>query len=77
MKAFEEGLVAMDKLLGSKKTKFVAGTRGLQACCSLAIRSHLTLVVKSKQSVIEASEQAAESHGFAWHWGGRQLRHWT
>ena len=77
MKAFEEGLVAMDKLLGSKKTKFVAGTRGLQARRSLAIHSHLTLVVKSKQSVIEASEQAAESHGFARHWGGRQLRRWT
>jgi hypothetical protein len=77
MRAFEDGLVAMDKLLNSKKTKFVAGARGLQARRALAIHSHLTLIVKSEQLVIEASEQAAESHGFARRWGGRQLRSWT
>lgn len=36
-----EALVAIDKLLASKKTKFISGPQGLQARCTLAIQSHL------------------------------------
>lgn len=35
------------------------------------------LIVKIDRSSIEASQIAAESHGFAANWGGRQLRGWT
>jgi hypothetical protein len=65
------------KLLKSKKTKFVSGPQGLQARRSRAIEIHLRLFLENKKSFIEASERAAESQGFASHWGGRQLRSWT
>jgi hypothetical protein len=44
---------------------------------ALAIQSHLQLVVKNKRFSIDASLRAAESHGFAAKWGGRNLRSWT
>ncbi|KAG1852220.1 hypothetical protein F4604DRAFT_1933793 [Suillus subluteus] len=70
-------LEAIEKLLKSKKTNFVSGPDGLQAKRTRTIQSHLALVVKRGHSSIEASERAAESHGFAAVWGGHQLRSWT
>ena len=63
----------MKKLLKSKKTVFMVGMRGLQVRRALAIQSHLKVVVINKQLFFEASEIAAEAHGFAACWGGRQL----
>ena len=67
----------MDKLLISKKTTFEAGSCSLQEHCTLAIQSHLMLIVKSKLGFAVASEQAAQSHGMAAVWGGRMLHSWT
>ncbi|KAG1850739.1 hypothetical protein C8R48DRAFT_750082 [Suillus tomentosus] len=39
--------------------------------------NHLALIIKRGRSSIDASERAAETHGFAPIWGGRQLRSWT
>ena len=69
-----EALVAIDKLLASKKTKFISGPQGLQAHCTLAIQSH---VVKNQWYSIDASERAVESHGFAAKHGGWLLQSWT
>jgi len=74
---WSEALVAIDKLLNSKKTKFISGPRGLQARRTSAIRSHLQIIVKNQRYSIDASERAAESHGFAAKHGGRLLRSWT
>ncbi|KAG1726480.1 hypothetical protein EDB19DRAFT_1897638 [Suillus lakei] len=38
---------------------------------------HLALVVHNGQNFTDASQRAAESHGFASGWGGRQLHSWT
>jgi len=35
------------------------------------------LVVKNVHNFIPASIKAAETHGFAAHWGGHQLHSWT
>ncbi|KAG2750889.1 hypothetical protein P692DRAFT_20847015 [Suillus brevipes Sb2] len=67
----------MDKLLKLKKTQFIGGLRGLQARCTQAIQSHLKLVATNGRTFLDASECAAEAHGFAAKWGGRQLRGWT
>jgi hypothetical protein len=77
MEVLTKALADMEKLLKSKKTEFVAGPRGLQARRALAIQSHLKLVVSNNQLFVDASEMAAETHGFAQKWGGRQLRSWT
>ena len=74
---FTAALKDIDKMIRSKKTKFVSGPHGLQARRALAIRSHLRLVVKNGRFSIDASMRAAESHGFAAKWGGRNLRSWT
>jgi len=39
--------------------------------------SHLRLVIKSGHGWAKAAKQAAETHGFAANWGGRQLRGWN
>ncbi|KAG1896770.1 uncharacterized protein F5891DRAFT_1192665 [Suillus fuscotomentosus] len=70
-------LEAIEKLLKSKKTNFVGGPDGLQAKRTRTIQSHLALIVKRGHSSIEASERAAESHGFATVWGSHQLCSWT
>ena len=56
-----EALVAIDKLLASKKTKFISGPQGLQARHTLAIQSHLRIVVKSQRYSINASRGACDS----------------
>jgi len=72
-KALEE----IEKLLKLKKTEFSGGPHGLQAKRARAIQSHLSLVVRNKRNAIQASKMAAECHGFAAAWGGRQIRGWT
>lgn len=74
---FWTALAALDKLLISKKNSFDARPWGLQACHTLAIRSHLILVVKSRLGFVVASTQAAASNSFAAVWGGRLLHTWT
>ena len=74
---FWTALAALDKLLISKKNSFDTRPRGLQARHTLAIRSHLMLVVKSGLGFVVASTQAAASNGFAAVWGGRLLCTWT
>jgi hypothetical protein len=49
------------------------GLWGLQACRTYAIEFHLRLVVKNRHPFTDASKMAAESNGFAWKWGGRQV----
>jgi len=49
----------------------------LEARRTLAIQSHLKIVVKNQWFSIDASEWAAESHGFATVWGGQLLQSWT
>jgi hypothetical protein len=61
----------------SKKTQFAGGIHGLQAKQARTIQSHLALVVRNGRNFTDASQRAAESHGFASGWGGRQLRSWT
>ena len=76
-KVLERALVAIQQLLRSKKTRFEGGQNGLQAYRARAIQSYLMLVVKWGRLSVDASERAAESHGFAAKWGGRSLRLWT
>ncbi|KAF8623818.1 hypothetical protein AX17_007281, partial [Amanita inopinata Kibby_2008] len=76
-KEIEKGLTDIQKLIHSKKTQFVAGPTGLQAYRACVVESYLLMVMKQGCLGIEASERAAESHGFAAKWGGRSLRGWT
>ncbi|KAF8871143.1 hypothetical protein BD779DRAFT_1454453 [Infundibulicybe gibba] len=73
MQAFED----ITKMLTSKKTKFIGGINGLQARRARAMHAHMQLVVKKNRNFTTASMVAAEGHGFAPHWGGRQVRSWT
>ena len=73
----QAGLQAIEKLLKSKKTEFARGPNGLQAKRAHTILSFLTLLVKKGRLPVDASQQAAESHGFAHSWGGRQLHIWA
>ncbi|KAG1803044.1 hypothetical protein EV424DRAFT_1582458 [Suillus variegatus] len=64
-KEMNKALGDMDKLLKSKKTQFIGGPRGLQARRTQAIQSHLKLVATNGRTFLDASERAAEAHGFA------------
>ncbi|KAI5981433.1 hypothetical protein EDD15DRAFT_2183216 [Pisolithus albus] len=76
-KSWMDGLLAIEKLLKSKTTHFVGGPSGLQAKRTRAIASYLALVVRKNRCRTVASQLAAESHGFARMWGGRQVRNWA
>jgi hypothetical protein len=67
----------IEKVILSKKTQFAGGIHGLQVRQAHTIQSHLALVVHNGRNFTDASQCAAESHGFASGWGGRQLRSWT
>ena len=56
---------------------FEGGENGLQVFQARAIQSFLIMVIKNSRLTIEASEYAAESHGFAAKWEGRSLQAWT
>ncbi|KII87813.1 hypothetical protein PLICRDRAFT_176579 [Plicaturopsis crispa FD-325 SS-3] len=75
--ALAQGLSAIDKLIASKRDVFHAGRNSLQAYRARAIQSCLHMVVKNKRKLIDASERAAESQGFAQKWGGRLVRKWV
>ena len=77
MSSHTKALQDIEHLIKSKKTVYVSGPQGLQARRTLAIQSHLRIVVKQQWFSIDASERAAESHGFAAVWGGQLLRSWT
>ena len=73
----QQGLVDIEKLIGSKKTKFETGREGLQARRARAIQSYLFMVVKNGRRGFDASERAAEAQGFARKWGARLVRRWV
>ena len=76
-KILESALNDIEKLIRSRKTKFQAGSWGLQAYRAQAIESYLWLVVHKNYKGIPASETAAEAFSFAKKWGGRQVRRWV
>jgi hypothetical protein len=73
----EMGLRDIEKLIMSKCTAFNTGGNGLQAYRAQAIRSCLCMVVNNGRMLMEASERAAESQGFAPAWGGWMVRQWV
>jgi hypothetical protein len=73
----ETGLCDIEKLIASKRTAFDTGANGLQAYRARAIQSCLHMVVNNGRMLMEASERAAESQGFAPAWGGRMVRQWV
>ncbi|KAI4293703.1 hypothetical protein K525DRAFT_181665, partial [Schizophyllum commune Loenen D] len=76
-KELKAGLIAIEKLIRSKRDVFQAGDASLQAYRARAIESHLCMVVNNGRKHMEASEVAAEAQGFARNWGGRLVRHWV
>ena len=75
--ALKSALDDIEKLIQSKMDFFDAGQHGLQAYWVHAIQSYLWMVMHNKKSHIEASQQAAESQGFAEKWGGRTVHCWV
>ncbi|KAF9479683.1 hypothetical protein BDN70DRAFT_982834 [Pholiota conissans] len=67
----EDGLIAIEKLVNSRRDVFEAGRNGLQASRARAILAYLQMVVKNHRARIDASERAAEANGFAAKWGGK------
>ena len=72
-KILESALNDIEKLIRSQKTKFQAGSQGLQAYHAQAIESYLWLVVCKNYKGIPASETAAEAFRFVKKWGGQQV----
>ena len=75
--ALKSALDDIEKLIRSKMDFFDAGQHGLQAYRVRAIQSYLWMVMHNKKSHIEASQQAAESQGFAEKWGGHMVHCWV
>lgn len=68
--------VDIEKLLASRKTKWVSGANGLQIRRTRAIEYYFRLK-ENGRSTEDAGERAAESQGFAPKWSGRQVRRWA
>ena len=49
----------------------------MQACCAPTIETHLCLLLKNGRLSVDASEHAAETHGFSPKRGGWQVQKWT
>lgn len=77
MAKFGEALMAIEKVIASKRDVFAAGRNGLQAYRARSIQSCLWMMVKNDRGLLEASQRAAESQGFAENWGGRMVRKWV
>ena len=77
VKILQKSLLSIEKLIASKRTEFDAGQNGLQAYRTRSIQSCLHMVVNNHRNLIDASERAAESQGFAAKWGGRMVRQWV
>ena len=73
----KDALHDIEKLIASKKTQFAAGVNGMQSRRARSIQICLHMVVNNKRHLIDASERAAESQGFAAKWGGRMARQWV
>ncbi|KIJ32265.1 hypothetical protein M422DRAFT_265927 [Sphaerobolus stellatus SS14] len=73
----QEAWVAIQKLITSKKDLFESGRNGLQEYRACAIESCLQMMVKNGRKLMDTSERAAESQGFAKNWGGRMVRSWV
>lgn len=73
----QQALIAIEKVIASKKKVFETGRNSLQEYRARAIQSHLHMVVNNGKKHIDASERAAESQGFAAKWGGRLVRRWV
>jgi hypothetical protein len=56
MDGLAKALADIEKLIASKKTSYVGGMRGLQAHRTLAVQSHLRLVVKNQWLLVDAAE---------------------
>ena len=76
-KECEVALKDLQKKIQLKKTKFISGQNGLQACQVAAVEMYLQFVVANGQLSQDASGHAAESWGFAPKWGRRQVHMWT
>ena len=74
LKELNQALTDIKKLLVSRRTKFEAGQHGLQAHRARSVECYLRMVVENGQKSIDVSERAAESEGFAPHWGGRLVQ---
>ena len=72
-----DALLDIRKLISSKKTVFAVGANGLQSKHAHSIKNCLQMVINNKQHLIDASEHAAESQGFAAKWGGWMVRQWV
>ncbi|KAH9913281.1 uncharacterized protein B0H18DRAFT_888533, partial [Fomitopsis serialis] len=75
--SLHKALTDIEKLIRSKRDVFEVSSSGLQAYRARAIQSCLQMVVHNKRKLIDASERAAESQGFAAKWGGRLVRRWV
>ncbi|KAH9014353.1 hypothetical protein EDB83DRAFT_2529312 [Lactarius deliciosus] len=73
----KDALLDIEKLITSQKTQFIAGANGLQSKRAHPIQNCLHMVVNNKRHLINASERAAESQGFAAKWGGWMVRQWV
>ncbi|KIJ51680.1 hypothetical protein M422DRAFT_78752, partial [Sphaerobolus stellatus SS14] len=73
----QEAWVAIQKLITSKKDLFESGHNGLQEYRARAIESCLQMMVKNGRKLMDTSERAAESQGFAKNWGGRMVWSWV
>jgi hypothetical protein len=69
----KQGLLDVEKLMVSKKTRFDAGDEGLQACWTHTIQSYLFMVVKNNQMGMKASAISAEAQRFSAKWGSHLI----
>ena len=74
---FKKALTEIKKLIASKREVFQSRRNGLQAYHGRVIQSCLQMVVNNKRGLIDASQRAAESQGFAEKWGARLVRRWV
>ena len=72
-----KALLEIEKLLNAKQSSFEGRHNGLLARRARAIHGYLHMVVRNNRKLIDASERAAETQGFAARWGGRQVRAWA
>ena len=76
-KGLENALLDIERCIASRKNQFAAGRDGLQSYRAQAILSCLHMVVNNHCRLIDASQIAAKSQGFAEKWGGQMVRQWV
>jgi len=75
--AQEKALHDIEGLIRSACNIFVAGQNGLQSYHMRAVQGCLQMVVNNQRGLIDASQRAAESQGFAENWGGQLVCCWV